>query len=362
MDLNNHTGYAQVVEERLNEGAGYSLVARYTYGHDLISQTRDEGTSWYLYDGHGSVRALVDETETVTDEYEYDAFGILLSSSGATENVYLYTGEQYDADLGMYFLRARYLNAGTGRFHNMDTYEGRNGEPLTLHKYLYVHNNPVMGLDPSGHRSLFETGLVARWVGYLAKSFSHPAILGRGIVGAGIQSATIAYTSLYAIQAHGGFSSFAQKAVPYNRALSRRLFNLGHESLQLIHKTVDKAPAGVAKSMFLGPIGLIWNAVGAGTALASNFETLVKGAEYAITAAGFKGTCKIKLPEAGVLGASARLKLDVITGRFPLYQALDAAGNRYLADHVDNPFYAKYLERDSERYLQSFCGRYFDED
>ncbi len=156
VDLNNQTGYAQVVEERLNEGTGYSLAARYTYGHDLISQTRDAGTSWYLYDGHGSVRALVDETETVTDEYEYDAFGILLSSSGATENGYLYTGEQYDADLGMYFLRARYLNAGTGRFHNMDTYEGRNGEPLTLHKYLYAHNNPVVRIDPSGNVSLIE--------------------------------------------------------------------------------------------------------------------------------------------------------------------------------------------------------------
>ncbi|MBD5778291.1 tandem-95 repeat protein [Pelagicoccus sp. NFK12] len=188
VDLNNHTGYAQVVEERLNEGAGYSLAARYTYGHDLISQTRDEGTSWYLYDGHGSVRALVDETETVTDEYEYDAFGILLSSSAATKNVYLYTGEQYDADLGMYFLRARYLNAGTGRFHNMDTYEGRNGEPLTLHKYLYAHNNPVMMVDPSGN-----VAMVTLAQGNFARLMLHSMAAFRTafLVNVGIQARTV---------------------------------------------------------------------------------------------------------------------------------------------------------------------------
>ncbi|CAN0457038.1 unnamed protein product, partial [Discosporangium mesarthrocarpum] len=87
--------------------------------------------------------------------------GILLNADGLTENDYLYTGEQYDSDLGMYFLRARYLNPETGRFHTMDTYEGRNGEPLTLHKYLYAHGNPVMGLDPSGNATLFGVTLAS---------------------------------------------------------------------------------------------------------------------------------------------------------------------------------------------------------
>jgi len=33
----------------------------------------------------------------------------------------------------------------------MDTYEGRTGEPLTLHKYLYAHSNPISNIDPSGN-------------------------------------------------------------------------------------------------------------------------------------------------------------------------------------------------------------------
>jgi hypothetical protein len=44
-----------------------------------------------------------------------------------------------------------YLNPNTGRFWTMDSYEGDNEDPLSLHKYLYCHGNPVNGIDPSGH-------------------------------------------------------------------------------------------------------------------------------------------------------------------------------------------------------------------
>jgi RHS repeat-associated protein len=67
---------------------------------------------------------------------------------------YLYAGEQIDPDLGLYFLRARYLNQDKGRFWNQDTYEGMNEEPLSLHKYLYCHADPVNGVDPSGNMTL----------------------------------------------------------------------------------------------------------------------------------------------------------------------------------------------------------------
>jgi hypothetical protein len=42
------------------------------------------------------------------------------------------------------------MNPSTGRFHTMDTYEGDNGQPLTLHKYVYAADNPVNNIDPSG--------------------------------------------------------------------------------------------------------------------------------------------------------------------------------------------------------------------
>jgi RHS repeat-associated protein len=50
----------------------------------------------------------------------YDAFGNKINSTGSTPNVYLYRGEQYHSDLGLYYLRARYYNPATGRFLSRD--------------------------------------------------------------------------------------------------------------------------------------------------------------------------------------------------------------------------------------------------
>ena len=80
----------------------------------------------------------------ITDIYVYDAYGNLLKQTGTTENDYLYTGEQYNALTGLYYLRARYMNPETGTFTSMDMYAGTLDNPVSLHKYLYANANPVM--------------------------------------------------------------------------------------------------------------------------------------------------------------------------------------------------------------------------
>src|SRR5688500_12487131 len=157
IDTNNHTGYAQVVEELV----GGSVVKQFTYGHDLISQRCSQPTanctlSFYQYDGHSSVRQLTDAAGSITDTYDYDAFGNLTHRTGSTSNDYLYAGEQLDPHLGLYYQRARYLNTSTGRFWTMDSYEGSTSDLKTLHKYTYVDNNPVDLVDPSGHIGVAE--------------------------------------------------------------------------------------------------------------------------------------------------------------------------------------------------------------
>jgi RHS repeat-associated protein len=66
-----------------------------------------------------------------------------------------YRGEQWDSDLGLYYLRARYYNPATGRFMSRDPYDGNEISPISLHKYLYAGSNPVNNVDPRG-RELFE--------------------------------------------------------------------------------------------------------------------------------------------------------------------------------------------------------------
>ena len=160
VDTQNPTGYAQVVDELQNG----SVTKTYSYGLERVSQNWQLGTgnwqpSFYGYDGHGSVRQLTNSAGAVTDTYDYDAFGNLISSTGTTPNVYLFAGEAYDDALGLYYNRTRYLNTTTGRFWSADTDEGEDEDPLTLHKYLYANANPVDGVDPSGFQdNLAELG------------------------------------------------------------------------------------------------------------------------------------------------------------------------------------------------------------
>jgi RHS repeat-associated protein len=148
VDGRNLTGYAQVLEE-LSGGAVQRV---YTYGLNRISQSQAGEDSFYGYDGHGNVRFLTEATGTITDSYDYDAFGNVLSHAGTTPNVYLYSGEQNDPTLGLYYLRARYLSQSTGRFWTMDNVEGNRQSPLSLHKYAYAGNEPVLRVDPSGNQ------------------------------------------------------------------------------------------------------------------------------------------------------------------------------------------------------------------
>ncbi|MEA3346906.1 MAG: RHS repeat-associated core domain-containing protein [Candidatus Auribacterota bacterium] len=153
VDTNNSTGYAQVLEEL---DSNNNCMVYYTYGDDLISQTRGSLTNYYHYDGHGSVRALTNAPEMVTDTYTYDAFGNEIASTGDTPNNYKYCGEQYDPNVGFYYLRARYYNPSVGRFTTTDPYQGSIYDPPSLHKYLYCHGNPVDNIDPSGMMTLLE--------------------------------------------------------------------------------------------------------------------------------------------------------------------------------------------------------------
>jgi len=152
----NPTGLPQVLEEVQNG----IVVRTYTYGLQRISQSQFVGnvwtTSFYVYDGAGSVRELTDTTGKVTDGYEYDAYGNSFTKQGTTPNNYLYRGEQYDNDLGLYYLRARYYNPNSGRFMSRDPEAGMVKDPRTLHKYLYAGGDPVNASDPTGREILTE--------------------------------------------------------------------------------------------------------------------------------------------------------------------------------------------------------------
>jgi RHS repeat-associated protein len=141
----NPTGYAQVLDEL----TGGAVTRTYTYGLQRISQRQVVNSTWtlsfYSYDGGGHVRQLTNSAGAVTDTFDYDAFGNDINHAGSTPNNYLYRGEQYDPDLGLYYLRARYFNPAMGRFLSRDPNVGYIDEPATLHKYGHAHLHRFTG-------------------------------------------------------------------------------------------------------------------------------------------------------------------------------------------------------------------------
>jgi RHS repeat-associated protein len=52
------------------------------------------------------------------------------------------------------YLRARWYDATTGRFNRLDPFFGNLTDPQSLHKYAYVHGDPIQGVDPTGKWSI----------------------------------------------------------------------------------------------------------------------------------------------------------------------------------------------------------------
>ncbi len=128
------------------------LQARYTHGPGIdepIAVTKGGSTFFYHQDGLGTVTDLTDSTGATAKSYAYDAYGNMLESPGMLEQPYTYTGREFDAESGLYYYRARYYDASTGRFLQKDPI-GFNGGDLNV--YSYVSNAPLIFADPYGLR------------------------------------------------------------------------------------------------------------------------------------------------------------------------------------------------------------------
>jgi RHS repeat-associated protein len=96
----------------------------------------------------------------------------VLGQTGTIENSYLFAGEQFDASLDQYYLRARYYDPSSGRFTQQDTWMGRNHDPITLHKYLYANVDPANVIDPSGQFGLASLGSTLNILGNIMTTVS----------------------------------------------------------------------------------------------------------------------------------------------------------------------------------------------
>jgi RHS repeat-associated protein len=107
---------------------------------------RSGTTSYYHVDGIGSVTSLSSGAGALAQTYTFDSFGKQTASSGSLTNPFQYTAREFDAETSLYFYRARYYSADTGRFITADPIGFGGG----LNFYRYTLNNPVLFNDPMG--------------------------------------------------------------------------------------------------------------------------------------------------------------------------------------------------------------------
>ena len=117
----------------------------------MVSQRQGTDSSFAHFDGVKNLRMLTDDTGMVTDEYDFDAFGSELSTSGSTLNAHRWKGESLayyrepDAAPSLqYALHFRNYDPLTGTFPSRDPAEDDSN------LYRYVKNNPLNASDPSG--------------------------------------------------------------------------------------------------------------------------------------------------------------------------------------------------------------------
>jgi len=151
--------YVQVREEYRPDGS----VVSYTHGHGAgptAQHHSDLGSLYYHGDHLDSTRFLTDGSgEGTADRYLYDAYGRILTAAGDSGVNHLYTGEPFDTELGLQYLRDRFLDVENGIFVRADKFEGLEYLPITRHPYLYASANPVAFTDPSGFLNLGEVNI-----------------------------------------------------------------------------------------------------------------------------------------------------------------------------------------------------------
>lgn len=141
------TPFTRVLLEKDENG---KTKKRYVYGCSRLFGQGPTDTQFFLYDQPGkSVSYLVDKNQRIAESYSYSAFGIRNKES-SINNSYGYVGEECDEETGLIYLRNRYYDPEIGRFISPDFILGILGDPQTLNAYVYVKNNPINYIDPSG--------------------------------------------------------------------------------------------------------------------------------------------------------------------------------------------------------------------
>ena len=127
-----------------------TTTARYTGATDpygpVVSQRRGNTSRFFHPNDLGTFDKVTDADAATTDTYILDAWGVQHAATGSTVNPFRYIGAlgyYTEPDLGLHYVRARWLRPATGSWLSVDPVEGQQ-------RYGYVGGRATAGGDASG--------------------------------------------------------------------------------------------------------------------------------------------------------------------------------------------------------------------
>lgn len=241
-----------------SNGSGVAASTYYLHGPRMDAVLAQDVSSvsadvlWSLSDQIGSVRHVLEASTSndyiVAHDYDYDAFGGDEMSTGGTptpvnphggEFRFGFAGREFDPTSGLYYYRARFYDAETGRFLSEDPTGFAAGDP---NLYRYTGNAPTFRTDATG---LAWTGIAGGATATHTNGFQ-PAF---GSIG-GSGSGSFGGLSLGSNVGGGGmFTPYINSYQSQSQVVSDRAFSYGFDTFYHDAVNIDQAQSSFANSV-----------------------------------------------------------------------------------------------------------------
>ena len=149
---NNQTSYyidPEFINIRNTNGTIFNETYYSLNGKQVALEFNGNTNRTYYHNDHlGSTTLVTNQSADIIEENFFNPFGDIYS--GGEDSRFLYTGQEFDRLINLYYYGARYYQASIlRRFISPDSVIADLYNPQNLNRYSYVLNNPYKYVDPN---------------------------------------------------------------------------------------------------------------------------------------------------------------------------------------------------------------------